>query len=401
MGSQSTPVVLPDANSPSLVLTRPTEEERRQTWSLTHPNWGPALTLDDYLTREAYLTTVPLANNGGITHWILTDSSLPPDERPIYSSCETLRKNAVASQPAGDAGGAAVLVDGAAHGIGSVYTDSKYRGQGYASRMMQELAPRVRTWQASSKDDTPALSAGGPSTLFSVLYSDIGKTFYAKTGWAPYPSAHLSFPPPQNGYASSGGSKPTAKPIGYHELAVLCAVDEKLLRSSMAKRTEETGRTCVALLPNLDAMLWHMMREDFMTKHIFGRTPAVRGAVFGEPGKRVWAVWTRGYYGGLKKVEGNTLYILRFVIEDEGVDEEYLVQGVKSVLQIAQAEAAEWQVQDVQLWNPPPLLEGAIEKSGLEHEYEEREKESIASLQWHGESSADVDWLLNEKYGWC
>ena len=61
-----------------------------------------------------------------------------------------------------------------------------------------------------------------------------------------------------------------------------------------------------------------------MISRIFGAEkplPTVRGAVCGEPGKRVWAVWTRGYYGGLKTMEGNVLHVLRVVVEQEDEEE--------------------------------------------------------------------------------
>ncbi|KAK3352613.1 hypothetical protein B0T25DRAFT_189295 [Lasiosphaeria hispida] len=394
---------LPPADSPSLNLTRPTDAERRGTWSLTHPMWGPALSHDGYLEREAYLTTVPLAKDGGVTHWILTEASQPPDGRPILSSCETLRKRVLCVRP----GGGAVVEEGVAHGIGSVFTDPRFRGRGYASRMMKEVGEKLRGWQVPGKGDV----SGEGRALFSVLYSDIGKTFYARTGWAPFESSHAAFPPvpgavsglqPQDGYRGA-----LARPIGYHELAELCHADARLLKAALVKRAEEYQKqgkttTCVALLPDLDVLLWHMMREDFVTKHIFGRTPAVKGAVYGEPGRRVWAVWTRGYYGGLEQIKGNTLHVLRVVVEDEEQSDEYLTEGFRAIIQIAQAEATEWRSQDVQMWNPTPRLRSIIEKSGLEYEHVDRDKDSIASLMWYGEGeTSDLDWVANEKYGWC
>ncbi|KAK0643812.1 hypothetical protein B0T16DRAFT_189189 [Cercophora newfieldiana] len=392
MGS-TTPPSVPG----TFILTRPTDAERRRTWSLTHPLWGPALRHEDYVEREVYLTTVPLAKEGGLSQWILTDPSLPPNERPILSSCETLRKRAIRARPDGS------VEDGIAHGIGAVFTDAQYRGRGYANRLMRELGLRLRTWQGESKRRN-----SNPDEVFcSVLYSDIGKTFYAKLGWAPYPSSHVAFPPvsgaesglaPQDGYR---GAK--ARPIGYHELAELCCADERLLRERVARTARESGRTAVALLPDLDQILWHLMREDYMMKRIFGRTPSVRGAVYGEKGRRVWAVWTRAYYGGLEKREGNTLHLLRVVVEDEeGMEEREVVEGFTEIVRIAQCEATEWCLQECQMWNPTGLLRRVVEGCGLECAFVEREGESIASLMWYGEGTTEgVEWVANEKFGWC
>ncbi|KAK0671620.1 hypothetical protein QBC41DRAFT_371612 [Cercophora samala] len=377
----------PESSSPLITLTNPTPSELPQIFTLSHPKWGPALTLQDYLDREAYLTTVPLSKNGGITHWLLTLSSAPSGERPILASCESIKKRAFYTTPSG------TVREGVAHGIASVFTDPKYRGKGYASRMMSDLGERLKSWQDGG---------GDKPVVFSVLYSDIGKGFYARHGWAPFESSHISWAPAAGSSPSRGKG---VKTIGYHELAELCAVDERLLKERLAGMAKADGgkKRHVALAPELDQLLWHLMREDFMTKHIFGKTPEVRGAVAGPKGKRVWAVWTRGYYGGLEKTEGNTLHVLRVVVEDEeNTSEEELVDGFKAIVGIARAEAKEWRSHDVQMWNPTGLVRGLVDKIGVEYEFVERDKDSIASLMWYGEEEGEeVDWVANEKYAWC
>lgn len=396
MGSSTEPSFLPSASSPNLVLTQATPSERERVWALHHRKWGGILTQEQYIAREAYLRNVPLQKNGGITHWILTDSSKPPDQRPILASCDTYRKRALSCTPSGS------LSEGIAHGIGAVFTDPQYRGKGYASRMLKELGPVLRTWQSAD---------GGRDVFFSVLYSDIGKSFYAKSGWAAFPSSHLAFPalasvprdeqqPPTttNGSEPKSAAVAKATPIGYHEPAELCAADEQLLRESLPRRAAGAGRAAVALVPDLESVLWHLMREDFILKHIFGgRTPAVRGAVCGEEkGRRVWAVWTRAYYG-----EVGTLHLLRFVLEDEDAPEEDNVAGIRAVVGVARAQAAEWRCREVQTWNPSPKMRALVERAGLEAEFVERDSESIASLMWYGGETTDVDWFYNEKFGWC
>lgn len=401
MGSSAD--ALPSAEHPDLVLTESTRAELQHVWGLHHPMWGPALKTEDYLAREEFLMTVPLAKNGGVTHWILTDRNAPPDNRPIYASCESLRKRALASRLGPDG---PVVQDGIAHGIASVFTNPQYRGKGYASRMMKELGPKLAEWSEGRKGpkEDQKQENGTTRSLFSVLYSDIGKTFYAKTGWAAFESTHLRFKP----VAAAAGAAPSSKarPLGYHDLAVLCHLDENLLRGKIQQQARglpsSDKKVCAALVPELDQFLWHLMREDFMTKHIFHKTPAIRGALFGEAGKRIWAVWTRGYYGGLDKIEGNTFHILRFVVEDEASPDDYVAEGFRAIIQIAQAEAAEWRSFDIQMWNPSELLKRAAEGSGLEYELVDREKDSIASLMWYGDEPTEaVDWVANEKYAWC
>ncbi|GKT61592.1 lysine acetyltransferase [Colletotrichum tofieldiae] len=371
-----------------LVLAQPTPAERVKTYTSTYTNWGTALELEDYIRREEYMTTVPVSRNGGITQWILTDPSLPPDARPILSSCESIRKRVLVARPDG------AVVEAITHAVGSVFTDPAHRGNGYASVMMGMIGSALARWQGAemAKGEKWGDIRDG-EVACSVLYSDIGKKFYAKHGWHPYESTHLEFPP----QTTAEGSLPReAVPLGYHELAELCAVDERLLRAKLATKSDKTR---VSLLPDIDAMLWHLMREDYMTKHIFGKTPTVRGGVVGEPGSRVWAVWTRGYYGGLKKPEGNTMHILRLAIEDEASSDQFIREAIEALLKLARAEAAEWKVNNVEMWNPDPRVRDLIEKAGIPHEFIERERDSIASLMWYGDG--EVEWVLNEKFGWC
>ncbi|KAK3956635.1 hypothetical protein QBC32DRAFT_330531 [Pseudoneurospora amorphoporcata] len=458
MGSTTTTASLPSASSPSLTLTLAHPSERPKTWSLTHPMWGPALSHSEYLAREHFMTTLPLAKDGGLTHWILTDTDTNSSQeesngRPVLSSCETLRKHAVAARydPSSDR---VVLSEGISHGIGSVFTDPQYRGKGYANRMMQELGKRLRNWQVVDKKDRPESPSGPPAqengntgkreeqtTLFSVLYSDIGKSFYAKNGWRAFPSRHVSFKPAPIKVKSSSSSRPPVtrlssellSPISYHTLPPLAATDtQHLLTTTLpALARSNPSKTHVALLPDLDCLLWHLLREDFMTQHIFGRTPSVRGAIYSRPGesgegKRVWAVWTRSYYRGLESesIEGNHMHILRFVMEgvtdlgdheslqkvaEHPETEKHLVEAFRAIMQVAQREAAEWRVEDVQMWNPSPLVSRLIEKAKIEGEYAyvERDIDSIPSLMWYGAEgmqggrTEDVEWVANEKYGWC
>jgi GNAT superfamily N-acetyltransferase len=178
MGSLDTSPTLLLAQSPDLQLAHPTAGECLSIWNLTSSEWRDALSLPLYLEESAYLTSIPLARDGGMTIWILVDKNLPPDQRPILCSCETIRKRSLVSDGKGSVSEMII------HGVASVYCDPAYRGRGYGSRMMQELAEVLRTWQVGDKD-----CAG------SVLYSDIGKDYYADLGWQPsLNNTHIELP---------------------------------------------------------------------------------------------------------------------------------------------------------------------------------------------------------------
>ncbi|KAL8391830.1 hypothetical protein RB595_002147 [Gaeumannomyces hyphopodioides] len=413
MGSSGRPEDLPSASEPFLVLAHPTDSELRRIWTMTHGPWGPALSLDEYIEREAYLYTVPGSKDGLQSSWILTDCRLPPDARPILSSCDTYRKPAMVSYPPQASGqAAATAANVVAHGIGAVFTDPEFRGQGYASRMMREVGEVLQRYQADEHRKGQQANGDGNApagALFSVLYSDIGKKFYSKLGWLPAESTHVTWMPAPEGADNTTPTPDDAvRPLDRGELAELCAVDERLLRAHLPEIAGQTGKAAVALVPTHDAMMWHLDREDFMSSRVFpdGRTPAVRGAIYTCPtsGLRLWTVWARNYYGGLQKVEGNTLYLLRVVVEDaEKTPAESLARGFAAVVALAQREAALWHVCNVQLWNPTGAVRRLVETCGIPCEWVAREEDSIASLMWYGEGGAGraVEWVANDKFAWC
>jgi GNAT superfamily N-acetyltransferase len=377
---------LPDSKSPDLHLTLATPEERLATWRLNFKSWGGALPLEGYIRREKHLMNTPLTRDGAMTHWVLVSKDEPPNDRAILGSCETIRKVALLSKNG-------QVTEVITYGIGSVFCDPKYRGHGYASRMMTELSQKLRTWHtaAGNQDQTDC--------TFTVLWSDVGKKFYAAHGWYPFPSTHMTFPVGSTEYSR-------AMKFRSEHLEKLCNEDIAMIKRDLTNAKD--GKTHVALLPDHVTISWHHDREDFMGREFFGEIPSIKGAIIGKPGERVWATWTRTYYGPLEEAKsGNTLHILRFVIEQQDPTEEEmqeLAEKVRHVLIVAKQEASSWQTGHVELWNPSPLLRDLIERTNLEHGKVERENDSIASLMWYGEGSGKVDeieWVGNEKYGWC
>lgn len=390
--------LLPDADSPDIHLSRPTDAECLTIWRLSSLAWRDALTLPQYLEESAFLTTVPLAKDGGMTIWILVDKNLPPGQRPILCACESFRKRAFLNTRDGEP------TETIIHSVASVFTDPAYRGRGYASRLMRELAIALRTWQ------TEELKCSG-----SVLYSDIGKMFYAQSGWHPFPNnSHIEFPP-------SIHSRDTgARILLAGDLERLCGEDETMIRKTMT-RASISGKSRMVLTPDLDHMNWHHAKEEFACEKLFGKKPHIKGAIAGEAGSRIWAIWTHRYYGDPTfTASGNTLYILRLVVEKEMVASNDKAEGrgisydmeqyekqvdhLRAVIETAQGEAAEWKLSSVHLWDPSSLVQEWIEKSSVRHCKVDREDESIASLLWYGNGSGREDmleWVANEKYAWC
>ena len=150
---------LPPSDSPKLHLVHPTEDEKTATWTANGQVWRGQLSLPAYLRREVHLANQSFTKDGGITFWILVDTSSTANPRTVLASCETLRKRALIAKKGQK------VQEVISHGIGSVFCDPEYRGKGYARRMLVELGKMLDTWQQQD----------GNKVDFTVLFSDIGK----------------------------------------------------------------------------------------------------------------------------------------------------------------------------------------------------------------------------------
>lgn len=384
---------LPDVKSPSVVLANPTRDELRQTWRATHPSWGPGLTLDQYLEREAYLLTTPLAKDGGLTPWILTDTA-SATPRPVLSSCETIKKRAVVADPAGR------LTDVTAHGVASVFTYSECRSRGYAGRMMALLGEELARQEQASP------GAAG----FSILFSDIGPKFYANHQWMPIGNSHVEFPVAAAAPLSATPAHITE--IDDSQLPALTARDEEVLRAQLSQPLASgSSKIRAAVMPDLNTFEWQYRREDHMLRHFLGRDPSVRGALYTPPGeggaaRRIWGLWVRTRYGG---AEGHPvitiMHFLRFVVEDEAATTDAeLAAALEGIMAVAQREAAAANCNSVEMWNPSARVLAAFNEKlpQLQCKVVERDMYNLCSFRWFGSGSVDnVEWVANEKFEWC
>jgi len=208
-----------------------------------------------------------------------------------------------------------------------------------------------------------------------------------------------------------------ARPLYASDLPKLCAIDEKLIRETVNHAPKD--KTLVALMPNHAKISWHQAREDFVGQELHGRKPAIKGAIVGtEVGKRVWCYFNRVWYNpDPKSTEENTLHILRLVVENKGAftweqashdqDMSAYIPTIAALFRLAQQEAKEWNMTDVEIWNPSEATVKAVQLLSPSAQVVHRGAESIASLMWYGERLQEgpvadyVDWLANEKYGWC
>ena len=441
---------LPDSNSPTLQLVRPTPPEIHAQILRHSKDWRGTLSVPAYVEREKILVEQVLTREGGLTPWILVDSTVDKaEQRTTLSGCESIRKQALVREE--DENGNVSVRDAICHGVASVYTPEEARQKGYGARMMQEAAKSLKTWQQVMEQ--------GQSTkvAFSVLYSDIGKQFYAKSGWTPQPSSYIYLSASKQIVTRAGSNLPTAMPIYSYDLDELCAHDCDFIRQKLFTLTAEgdkkssTKQKTVAILPDAATISWHHARENFIASQLFperckNSMPEVKGAMtrMTKSNRRIWTFWNRQWYhippeaeaprlnGGTLESEAlsrgekpekrttdeNTLVLLRIVIEphpsataqsdgaqvkpESDAERKEEIEAIAAILQAAREEAAAWGLKNVEIWNPSDSVIAAGKLvEGSQVELIHRDKNNIASLKWFGDEEDEVLWVENEKFGWC
>ncbi|MBL7716011.1 MAG: GNAT family N-acetyltransferase [Bdellovibrionales bacterium] len=136
--------------------------------------WGEHLTLEGYLQRESTLRETEFG--GGKRTWLATVSEVPGE---VVCSCESY-------ETVSWFGGKKVQ----SLGLASVYTEPKFRGKGYASRMLALVADQLK------KTYPNAFAWTGYSEVGAAIYQRVGfqipKTFEWK---AQYPRKNPSIDP--------------------------------------------------------------------------------------------------------------------------------------------------------------------------------------------------------------
>ncbi|KAI5804991.1 hypothetical protein EDC01DRAFT_641664 [Geopyxis carbonaria] len=340
---------------------------------LNAASWAGDLSVQIYHKRERLLASQPLCRNGGLSSWVLVD---PAEDHKVLSSCETIKKDAFVSRPPIDGELKPEVETVVAHAIGSVFTPMEHRGQGYAGIMLQQLSDML---------------SRGNNHGFSVLYSDIGKKFYAKHGWIPHRSSHLEFPAMQSNAVAD------IRYLRASDVPTLCVKDTLALEDELAGPAPHT-KTRIAFHPDYQTMEWHWTREEFVGPILKKgcKKPTIKGAISSD-GKR-WIIWNRDF--GRKKSQ---LYIIRLVnLSKNGIANEE--EEIAKLLRVAANEAKIWGLQKVTLWNPDEItVKAARRVAGKKAQVVDRETDSIPSLMMHdqGSEEEEVEWVSNEKYGWC
>lgn len=170
----------------SLSLFPATRAQVEETWRRTWPQWGGALSLTEYLAREADMESMDHAKDGKLITWVLAPRG-DPTTLDFMCSCEAFKRSGLVAYPSYSTSKPNSVHEVTCYAIASVFTPPSKRGRGYASHMM-----RLLHWVIASRANLPKFPeawgappeqvADGSEGLFSCLYSDVGEDFYRSAG---------------------------------------------------------------------------------------------------------------------------------------------------------------------------------------------------------------------------
>ncbi|PYI07553.1 hypothetical protein BO78DRAFT_428915 [Aspergillus sclerotiicarbonarius CBS 121057] len=439
----------------------PHEAETQYLSQAKHTPWGGPLDPASYLARKRLLERCALPTSV----WVLVDDTAGAgDGEHILASCELTTKPAVVSYPnpnsqvdlsgEGKEDGKEVMVrETSCIGISCVYLAPEMRGRGYGDRLMREVGGML----ASAQQDVGKKGGGVGCGFGSVLFSDIGATFYTRYGFLPRKLPYLSIEvSPNPNPDSTTTTTPTPTLIPRSSLPQLCTLDKKRVISTLEKYTQHTGHAAISLLTDPSTLDRWFVREDFTAEYMGISQPQpqpqderVCGVLVNNPdsplpntntdhtprvlnvdinmnmNKADWCLWTRMWYSPtVGQREGNRLYVLRVSLAgrdttpadgEKGLGEgRGQVERVKVLLGEAVKEARKWEMESVEVWDPCEVVVRAARELDCADPGREVERVTVGvkgevevpHLRWmgghgDGQDEGQVDWIGVEKGGWC
>lgn len=223
-----------EAGQENVRLVLATEAQRLARDFLTAEAWSAGLSMEAYLRREQRLRALAIPRLQMRT-WLLEDAG-----GRVLSSCETFNFASVLREGVGESWGHSF-------GVASVFTEAALRGLGHATRMLDLLC---------------ATLAEEPEAHAVVLYSDVGASQYARSGFVPRPAFDWRWGP-----AASG------------ETSEAALFSEEALGWRWAAHPVSAGRFVVQ--PTTDSFDWLLERERIYCTELGRPRPKACGAAMG------------------------------------------------------------------------------------------------------------------------
>ncbi|KAG7383583.1 hypothetical protein PHYPSEUDO_003564 [Phytophthora pseudosyringae] len=350
-----------------------------------HEHWGaPLLTVEQWQQKDEAQRATPFSQAGAL-FWALvdkteqdsstSDAGLVASQDLLYCHCKTLRFDCVYRRSSGE------IERGYSYQVSSVYTLPEFRKRGLAGFFLTEVAKQLEKL---------------PRPLISVLYSDVGPTFYDKLGWKCHPSkmATLDVNQPRNLNAGNSNG----------ELETMFVDDKlaKFLETDNARLVQELSgdkfqrREAFLVLPTRDSVEWQFVNGVHYARVAgFDEPPSCCGVKMNDDAFVLW--W--------HDLKGSTLYVNRARFPDSGDNAE---ATTRALLAESLQEARKFKLTKVVIWDPPSGLVSDEVRRLLEIEVTERELSLSSAMVFHhgaigGEESSEATlphWFSNEKYAW-
>ncbi|PKC71738.1 hypothetical protein RhiirA1_412802 [Rhizophagus irregularis] len=237
-----------------ITLVKATPEQAIITNKNSFGEWGTHLSLEQYLSRETSLASLPFTSEN-FTVWVLVPRSTPETTTNILSACETFLRPALIISSS--------LQKQNCYSIASVFTPQEHRKNGYASYMMELLGKKL-------KENFQEVG-------FSFLYSDVGPVITSEAI--------------------------NVTQLSYSDIEEITKYDCSLIEKEIDFNSTKYK---VVSLPTFECFEWTFARSEFYAKVKGFKEPNIWGAKVTNKEDKVigFVLWTYNF-------SDNTLQILR------------------------------------------------------------------------------------------
>ncbi|POM78516.1 Hypothetical protein PHPALM_3946, partial [Phytophthora palmivora] len=292
--------------------------------------WGVPLNLTQYQRKEELQRETPFSQRGSIFWALVEDNGNSADDDVVagqsvlYCHCESHRFDCVVRRSSGE------IERGYSHHIGSVFTLPEHRKRGLAKYFMTQVATQLEKL---------------PGALVSVLYSDIGPTYYDSLGWKLHPSkmATLDAAHVKNAKVGIDTSAELVSLTLDEKLDEFLQVDNERLVDEMSSE-KYAGREVFVVLPTRDSIEWQFcIGVYFAQVREYDELPCRCGV---KVDKDAFIIWCHN-------LKASTLYVVRARFPENDAEITCLL------LNEALEEARKFKLKKVAIWDPPAALQHA------------------------------------------